>query len=315
MSSSLAGTVAAAPVTSCVSASTPLSAGRWSSTTASTTQLTRLWLSSPRSAGSPIIARTFPIRGSRAAMEALRASSAPEVVKDVLLFIVLTAARLSEATGAVWSEIHFDDRVWTLSPDRMKAGREHEVPLSAQAIELLRRRQREGQPGPFVFRFRSSRGRLRPVTGESLNYWLRKLDLRDSQHRPVVTHGFRTTFRVWTVEVDDASSAVGEAALAHLPSSRTEAAYRRTKAFDKRQGLMQRWADYVVPLSSRLTWPRVGFLVPLPVPRKRGCGRSTSRSTIALGWGLLSRIAESLTRRLPVIHGRALVRPRGRVRF
>ena len=185
----------------------------------------------------------------RAAMEALRASSAPEVVKDLLLSIVLTAARLSEAANACWSEIDFHDFVWTLSKERMKAGREHQVPLSVQALEILRRMRDQGHPDPFVFRFRPSHGPGRPVTGESLNYWLRKLDLRDSANRRVVTHGFRTTFCVWAVEVDSADDVVAEAALAHGPSSRTKAAYRRTTAFDKRVGLMQRWADYVVPRS------------------------------------------------------------------
>ena len=125
-----------------------------------------------------------------AAMTALRASSAPAVIKDLVLFIVLTAARLSEATKAPWSEIDFDDRVWSLPAGRMKAGRKHDVPLSGQALDLLQHVRGRGEFGPFVFCLRSSRGRLRPVTGETLNYWLRKLDLRDSEDRFVVTHGF-----------------------------------------------------------------------------------------------------------------------------
>ena len=185
----------------------------------------------------------------RAAMEDLRASSAREVVKDLLLFIVLTGARLSEAAETCWSEIDFHDSVWTLSKERMKAGREHQVPLSVQALEILRRLREQGHPGPFVFRLRPSHGPGRPVTGESLRYWLHKLDLRDSANRRVVTHGFRTTFCVWAVEVDSADDVVVDCALAHGPSSRTKAAYRRTTAFDKRVGLMQRWADYVVPQS------------------------------------------------------------------
>ena len=136
-----------------------------------------------------------------AAMTALRASSAPAVIKDLVLFIVLTAARLSEATKAPWSEIDFDDPVWSLPAGRMKAGRKHDVPLSGQALDLLQHVRGRGEFGPFVFCLRSSRGRLRPVTGETLNYWLRKLDLRDSEDRFVVTHGFRATFRSWTVQV------------------------------------------------------------------------------------------------------------------
>ena len=135
-------------------------------------------------------------------MEALRASSAREVIKDLLLFIVLTGARLSEAAETCWSEIDFDDSVWTLSKKRMKAGRQHQVPLSVQALEILRRLRERGHPGPFVFRFRPSRGPDRPVTGESLLYWLRNtqptlpmgLGYAEGYTHDYVRHGTTTLF-------------------------------------------------------------------------------------------------------------------------
>ena len=111
----------------------------------------------------------------RSALEDLRASSAPEVVKDVLVFIVLTAARLSEATGALWSEIDGDKAIWSLPAARMKAGHKHDVPLSAQALSILHRVRAHGDPA-FVFRFRASNGKARPVSGESL-------ELLDAQAR------------------------------------------------------------------------------------------------------------------------------------
>ena len=192
---------------------------------------------------------SLPYTKIRAAMAALRASDAEDVVKDVLLFIVLNAVRLGEAVKAVWSEIDFDDRVWTLAPERMKGGRVHQVPLSDQALALLHGVRARASSSALIFTFRSSRGRIRSVTGDALIYWLRKLDLRDPQGQLVVTHGFRTTFRVWAAEVAQAPREVSEAALAHVETDRTVAAYARSSLFDLRRDLMQAWADYVVPRS------------------------------------------------------------------
>ena len=185
----------------------------------------------------------------RSALEALRASSAPEVVKDVLVFLVLTAARLSEATGALWSEITFDKSMWSIPGLRMKAGHNHDVPLSMQALEVL---QRVRVPGdPFVFRFRRPDGKLGPVSGESLNYWMHKLQLRDSDGRQAVVHGFRSSFRSWNLEVERAPGEVAEAALAHRGSAIVRAYLRDGPLFNVRVQVMQAWADYVLPRSSR----------------------------------------------------------------
>ena len=185
----------------------------------------------------------------RSALEALRASSAQEVVKDVLVFIVLTAARLSEATGAAWSEIDFDQSTWSLPASRMKAGHEHDVPLSSQALALLHRLRNQADPA-FVFRFRSSSGKTRPVSGEALNYQMRKLQLRDGDGRRAVVHGFRASFRSWALEVARAQHEAAEAALAHQGTGTVRAYLRKGPLFNVRAGLMQAWADYVLPRRS-----------------------------------------------------------------
>ena len=182
----------------------------------------------------------------RSALEDLRASSAPDVVKDVLVFIVLTAARLSEATGALWSEISSDNAIWSLPASRMKAGHKHDVPLSTQALSIVHRVRGHRDPA-FIFPFRASDGKVRPVSGESLNYWMRKLGLSDRDGRGAVVHGFRASFRSWALEVAQAPSEAAEAALAHRGTATGRAYLRDGPLFDARIDLMQDWGDYVHP--------------------------------------------------------------------
>ena len=193
----------------------------------------------------PVNRPSLPHEEVRTALELVRESAASEVVKEVLLFIVLTAARLTEATGALWSEIDFNARVWHIPGSRMKAGFEHDVPLSKQAIALLHRVHVPNEP--FVFRFRRPDGQVGPVTGDTLNYWIRKFELRDSDGRIAVVHGFRASFAGWHTAVAAAPSEAREAALAHRGSALVRAYLRKNPLFDVRVELMQDWADYVVP--------------------------------------------------------------------
>ena len=182
----------------------------------------------------------------RSALQALRASSAAEVRKDVLVFIVLTAVRLSEATEALWSEIDFDKAIWSLPAPRTKGGHKHDVPLSTQALSILARARDRGDP-TFVFRVRASDGKVRPVSGESLNYWMRKLKLRDDDGRRAVVHGFRASFRSWALGVAQAPGEAAEAAIAHRETATVRAYLRDGPLFQVRIDLMQAWADYVDP--------------------------------------------------------------------
>ena len=152
-------------------------------------------------------------------------------------FLVLTAARSGEARGARWEEIDLDSRTWAIPASRMKAGREHRVPLSEAAVEVIQRAQDLSDDNGLVFP--SKRGRqLSDMT-------LTKM-LRDNGLAEVSTvHGFRTSFKTWCMETTDTPWAVGEAALAHTLGNSTEQAYARSTLFKRRRALMQQWADYV----------------------------------------------------------------------
>ena len=180
----------------------------------------------------------------------LRASTA--VGARLVEFIVLTAARSGEARGALWSEIDFDRRVWTVPASRMKKGRTHEVPLSDQAIELLRRMEAE-RLGDFVFpggRGEDAQAADTPMRNASL--WA----LVQRAAPGVTTHGFRSAFKDWANNrgVDHQLS---ERALAHDIGDATVTAYARETLTELRRPVMAAWGahldgelprDNVVPL-------------------------------------------------------------------
>jgi integrase len=154
-----------------------------------------------------------------------------------LRFAILTAARVGEVTGATWAEIDLQEKVWTIPASRMKAGREHRVPLSAEALAILSAR-REVIFGDLVFP--GWKGG-KPLASSSLRKALR-IACRGSASATV--HGFRSTFRDWTAERTDTPRDVAEMALAHAIGDKTEAAYRRGELMTKRAVLMQRWATF-----------------------------------------------------------------------
>jgi integrase len=148
---------------------------------------------------------------------------------------ILTAARTGEVLGARWDEINLREQVWVVPADRMKAHREHRVPLSDPAIALLERLQIARQ-GDFIFPGRKSG---RPLTGMVLFDVLRRMGRSD-----LTVHGFRSSFRDWAAERTNFPSELAEMALAHAVGSRVEAAYRRSDLFEKRRRLMDEWATY-----------------------------------------------------------------------
>lgn len=150
-----------------------------------------------------------------------------------LEFLVLTAARSGEVRGATWNEIDIDAAVWTIPSDRMKAGREHRVPLSRQAIKLLRTIPRiDGSELVFP----APRGGL--LSDMTLTAVLRRMEI------DAVPHGFRSTFRDWAAERTNFPRDVAEMALAHAIGDKVEAAYRRGDLFAKRAQMMSAWADF-----------------------------------------------------------------------
>jgi integrase len=143
----------------------------------------------------------------------------------VLEFAILTATRAGEVIGATWAEIDFERRVWVIPAERMKAGREHRIPLSEPALALLRALPRTGDK---VF----------PVGAGALWRVAKKL-------RPEITvHGFRSSFRDWAGERTSFAREVVEQCLAHAAGDQTELAYRRGDALEKRRQVMDAWAKF-----------------------------------------------------------------------
>lgn len=174
----------------------------------------------------------LPYAGISAFMIELRQREA--VAAAALEFLILTAARTSEVLGATWSEIDFATRAWTVPAARMKAGREHRVPLSAAAIAVLNRMK--GRDSDFVF---AGPKPGKPLSNMSLLVLLDRMDRAD-----LTSHGFRSTFRTWTGERTSYPREIAEAALAHIVGDETEQAYQRGDFFDKRRRLMDQWAEF-----------------------------------------------------------------------
>ena len=166
-----------------------------------------------------------------------------------VLFMILTAARVSEATRATWREIDLSARIWRIPAARMKARKVHTVPLSAQALEILNyvKALANGEDS-LVFPVVDRNGCTRHVDQGMITDGFRKLGRKDAEGRRIVAHGFRATFRVWAIEKTRARREVCEAALAHQESDATVAAYTDgADPFDDRKELMQTWADYLLP--------------------------------------------------------------------
>jgi integrase len=154
-----------------------------------------------------------------------------------LRFAILTAARTGEVQGLRWREIDWTTTTWTVPAGRMKAGREHRVPLSDAAHDLLRTMARLGtEPDSFVFRG------LKPGKPQSSMAML--MLLRRMGRADLTTHGFRSTFRDWCSEVARCPRELAEAALAHVVGNKAEAAYARADLLERRRLLMAEWSSF-----------------------------------------------------------------------
>jgi integrase len=166
-------------------------------------------------------------------MVALR--SLDSVGARALEFTILCAARASEVTNAVWSEIDWNQKMWIVPAARMKGGREHRVALSTAVLELLRALPRDG--GPFIF-VGSQPGK--PISGGTLRNVLKTLGYEDRTD----VHGFRGTFRTWAEECTNTPIHIAEMALAHVVGSGTLRAYQHSDLVERRRRLMEMWADH-----------------------------------------------------------------------
>jgi integrase len=156
-----------------------------------------------------------------------------------LEFTILTAARTGDTTGASWREINWTAKTWTIPAERMKAHKEHRVPLSARALAILREMQplRHGDD-PECFIFPGSK-HGRPLSNTALTDVLRRMN-----RGQITVHGFRSTFRDWAAEEADCPREVAEMTLAHAIGDDVEAAYRRGDLFEKRRRLMSEWEKW-----------------------------------------------------------------------
>ena len=161
---------------------------------------------------------------------ALRAREAMAAL--ALEFVILTATRTSEVLGATWGEVDMDKAIWTIPAARMKAGREHRVPLPPRAIEILEATKPLGKDWLFPA---DKGGKL---SGMAMSMLLRRMKL------DCTVHGFRSSFRDWSAECTGYAHEVCEMALAHSIGNKAEAAYRRGDLFDKRRRLMADWSTY-----------------------------------------------------------------------
>jgi integrase len=151
-------------------------------------------------------------------------------------FLILAASRTSEVLKAKWNEFDLEAKTWVIPADRMKAKREHRVPLSARCIEILEGAKEIADGGQYVFPGR--------VLGKPLSNTTLIMALRHMEQTDFTPHGFRSSFRDWAEERTNFPRSVTEAALAHVVKDKTEAAYRRTDLFDRRRKLMDAWAAF-----------------------------------------------------------------------
>jgi integrase len=158
------------------------------------------------------------------------------VSANALEFCVLTAARTGEVIGARWPEIDLEAGIWTVPAERMKVGREHRIPLSKRALDILATLPREAG-SEFVF-MGAREGK--PLSNIAMLELLRGL----KPNAEYVPHGFRSSFRDWAAEQTSYPSEVVEMALAHTVSDKTIAAYKRTDLFERRARLMNDWGSF-----------------------------------------------------------------------
>jgi integrase len=162
-----------------------------------------------------------------------------------LEFLILTAARSGEVMGMVWDEIDLTTAIWTIPAHRMKAGKEHRVPITKRAMTILETVKplsdtKNGPKGPV---FKGPRG-------QGLSNMAFTMLCRRMNQTGFTIHGFRSAFRDWAYEVSTFPREIAEAALAHTVGDATERAYRRGDAIEKRRLMMEAWASFIEPQTS-----------------------------------------------------------------
>ena len=181
--------------------------------------------------------KSLPYTEVPAAVNKVRDSSADLITRLCFEYLVLTVARSGEARLARWEEIDWKELSWTIPASRMKADREHAVPLSHRAVEILQAARDMSRETELIF---PSSRQNKPLSDMTLLRLLQRLDI------PCVVHGFRSSFGAWFLETEDEGREVRKTALAHDPDDdETEMAYIRTVLYEKRKPVMERWAQFL----------------------------------------------------------------------
>ena len=188
--------------------------------------------------------RALDYREVKAVLEKVEASGASMAAKLAFRFLVLCASRSGEVRGARWSEIDLDAREWRIPGSRMKGGRDHVVPLTAAAIEVLDRARALQDESDLIFPSPLKKGR--PLSDMSLVKLLRDLQI------DAVPHGCRASFRTFASERTTADHATMEMALAHAVGSAVERSYARSNLLAKRRRLMDQWAAFLTGATGKV---------------------------------------------------------------
>jgi integrase len=176
----------------------------------------------------------------------------PGTAAKALMFTILTAARTGEVLGMQFGEIDLAKAVWTVPADRMKMGKEHRVPLSDAALDILRAQEKaRGKRQVYVFESPIAAGKKREAAHQPLSSMGMPMVMRRMGAGDKTVHGFRSSFRDWAGEETQFPREVCEQALAHLVGG-VEGAYRRGDSLEKRRDLMNAWASYCIPTEAKV---------------------------------------------------------------
>jgi integrase len=189
----------------------------------------------PRQTDRPVHFKAMAYEDLPSFLQQLQSSTSNEIARLAFEFMILTAARTSEVLHARWDEVNLVQAAWTVPAPRMKARREHRVPLTARCIEILERARLLSSGSDLVFPGRSIN---QPMSNMVFLMTLRRMEIK------VTAHGFRSAFRDWAAERTNFPRDVCEMALAHTIKSKAEAAYRRGDLLEKRRELMTAWEAY-----------------------------------------------------------------------
>jgi integrase len=176
----------------------------------------------------------LPVEQMGSFMAALRKQDG--IAAKGLELLILTATRTGEVMAARWAEFDLEKKLWTIPPERMKAGKEHRVPLSKAALSVLTAMKKADLSEEFVFPGTRPK---KPLSNMAFLQLLKRMKRGD-----LTSHGFRSTFRDWAAERTNYPREVAEMALAHVVSDKVEAAYRRGDLLEKRYRLMEDWAKF-----------------------------------------------------------------------